>query len=243
VGQLLQYYGQRDANGTLLTEQDPLQGVSYFDVRVEAQRDGLLNALDTPAEVILFDLPGGVMHELAKVLDGNERPRALLKEYQRAGYRVTIVAVMTPILASIRTVQEAVSVFGEDADYLAVKNLAFGDEQEFVLFDGWVDDNHTPRGGKSKTVLLEHGGRILTMPRLLGRTYALLDLYHLTFTQAIEDRRLQLADRSRVYQWRAAFDDAIDPAADWLGIAPPGHDGPPARAGAPAGPRTEGAHG
>lgn len=217
VGQLIQYYGTRDATGALELEQDPLAGVGYFDIRAEGERDTLLNVLDTDTDRLLFDLPGGVVHELSKVMDMDSQPKTLLKEYQRSGYRVTVVVVMIPVMASVRTVQEAITTFGDQVDYIAVKNLAFGDSEDFVLFDGY-EINGERRGGKGKAALEQHQGVVMEMPRLSPRTYALLDLYNLTFAEAIDDTRLTRADRSRVYQWRESFYRNLESAADFLAI-------------------------
>ena len=219
VGQLLQYQGQRDTRGKLLIEQDPLHGCGYFDIRSEDDRDVLVNALALETPVIVFDLPGGVVHELAQVLDDGVQPTGLIDVYRHSGYAVTVVIVMTPVIASVRTVQHTQQTFGPDVDYVAVKNFAFGTPEAFVLFDGSDDAALALPVSQGKQALLEQGGAIIDLPELNRRTYALLDRYSLRFLDAVDDTRLPLADRQRVKQWVLQVREQLTPAQAVLGFA------------------------
>ena len=217
VGQLLQYAGSRGERGVLLHEQDPFQGCGYFDIYDPDERDQIVNALALEAERLLFDLPGGALTPLCQVLDAGDAPDGLINEYRHAGYRLTVVVVMTPVLASVRTVQNTIHLFGADVDYIAVRNLAFGDEDAFVLFDGVDDDDLKQPPSKGKQALLDGGGQVINLPALAPRTYALLDYYSLGFHAACHDERVPLADQARVRQWLERFKTAIGPVNKLLG--------------------------
>lgn len=205
VGQLLQYHGSRDEKGKLVLNQNAEIGVVPFDIRNASERDTLLNALDMGAETLLFDLPGGSMNEIADVL-GTGSASGVFEEYRREGYRVIVVIVITPLLASARSVNDAIKLYQDGPDYLAVKNLAFGDPEDFLLFEGYTDPaTGETRGGAGRTALLQHSGDVRELPKMNAATYALLDMYHLTITEALSDPRLPRADRSRVYTFRNAF--------------------------------------
>ena len=224
VGQLFQHHGLRDARGVLLARQDPCVGCGFFDIRADDDRDILLNALTTEPPVLLFDLPGGVVGELGKVVDGGDAPCGLFGEYRDRGYAVTIVVVMTPVQASVRTVQHSIDAFGTTVRYVAVKNLAFGAEDAFVLFDGCDQDGLRLPPSQGKQALLEHGGVIVAMPALEPRSYALLDIYNLGYIEAVRGHgpagTIPIADRVRVRHWLQEFDRRLTPARRLLGFAP-----------------------
>lgn len=219
VGQLLQHEGERDQHGDLKPLQDPLTGCAYFDIRDDDDRDILINALSLDAPLIVFDLPGGVVMELGKVIDEGALPDGLVGEYSRAGYAVTVVIVMTPVLASVRTVQTLLHCFIGGVDFVAVKNLAFGAIDDFVLFDGIASSTEQHPISKGKQALQERGGKIITLPALKSRTYALLDMYSLRFVDAINDERMPRADQMRVRQWLFHFGEGLASASVELGFA------------------------
>ena len=130
---------------------------------------------------------------------------------------------MTLVQASVRTVQESIASFGDAIDYVAVKNLAFGAEETFLLFDGCAQPDDPLPISQGKRALLERGGVIIHLPALPARSYALLDLYSLGYLEAVEGRglgaRMPLADRWRVRQWVLEFDAQLTPAHHLLGFA------------------------
>jgi hypothetical protein len=223
VGQLFQHEGLRDERGQLMAHQDPRVGCGFFNIRDDDDRDILLNALADRPPLILFDLPGGVVGELGKVVDHGAAPRGLLGAYQDEGYAITVVVVMTPVLASVRTVQDSITAFGDTIDYVAVKNLAFGAEDTFLLFDGCAQSDLQLPISQGKRALLEQGGVIIHLPALPARSYALLDVYSLRYLEAVEGRgigeRMPLADRIRVRQWVREFDAQLTQARHLLGFA------------------------
>lgn len=222
VGQLLQYEGARDRKGALLPRQDPRVGCGDFDIRDDDDRDILLNALADEPPVLLFDLPGGVVGELGKVLDEGDAPRGLFGEYRARGYAITVVVVMTPVKASVRTVAHSIEAFGDAVDYIAVKNLAFGNPEDFINFDGCDQEGIQLPVSAGKKALLAKGGLILHMPALDPRSYAWLDVWDLSYLEAIQGRRpgrrLPVAHQTRIRHWFGQFDDMLAPARARLGF-------------------------
>lgn len=108
--------------------------------------------------------------------------------------------------------------FGTLVEYVAVKNLAFGDRNEFVMFDGYTDGEGQRRGGAGKAALLEQDGLIMTFPKLMARSYSIMDQSDLTISDATHDKRVPLADRSRIFYWRKDVDKQLLIAAARLGI-------------------------
>lgn len=219
VGQLLQHEGTRDEHGQLIHQQDPFVGCDYFNIREDDDRDLLLNALSLNPPIVLFDLPGGVLGELGKVVDEGDYPHGLFAEYRDAGYAITIVIVMTLVMASVRTIQDSLEAFGDSVDYVAVKNQIYAGEDGFLFFDGCEQEDLALPPSQSKQALLDHDGVIITMPPLNPRSYALLDRHSLGYLDAIQGDQLPKADRARVRQWLKRFDEQIEPARQVLGFA------------------------
>lgn len=213
VGQLLQYHGSRTDN-RLDIEQDPRIGVGYFDVRDDKQRDELVNALGLEAEIILMDMPGGSVQEMAKVLGSNKRDnplasRALIRAYADNGYEVIIVVVISNVISSVRTVNETITLFGDEATYLVVKNEMFGDADDFVVFDGYEDALKKKRHGKGLESLLSVGGKVIVMPKMHAATYGIVDLESTPFSKINLIDHIPMADKMRVSGWLNNFAHAI----------------------------------
>lgn len=221
VGQLLQYYGERGENGRLIPNQDPVQGVFPFDIRDKVGRDNVINALDLDADVLLFDLPGGAVNILTTIIRAENGIQALVQEYRNAGVAITIVIVMSIVHASASNVVKTIHMFGPDVDYVAVKNLFFGEPEDFLFFDGFTDFQGNTIGGRGKALLQQHQGELITMPQLRGREYAFLDLYNLGFTQALKSPFLRRAERSNVFHFLEGFKRSLTMAETLFGIQEP----------------------
>lgn len=220
VGQLLQYHGKKDETGRYVP--DPINSVFPFDIRNDNQKDNILNILAThgeKADVILVDMPGGTIGTLGDI-DEYAGMSALVEEYQRHGYAITVVIVMSVVAASANNINKAVKTLGTDGiSYIAVKNLFYGNEDEFALYDGFEDEQTGEQiGGKGKALLEQSGGVTITLPKLRGKEYALMDYYSLTFTDAAQSKRLKLAEKHKIYNWIKAFRQSIIPAKHLLGM-------------------------
>jgi len=201
TGQLVQYYGTR-TNGVIDRVQNPIRGVSDFNIRRERDRDMLVNASELEADVILFDLPGGSVQELAEISgDG----RLVFETYRAAGFQVVVVIVITHMVAAVRTVLDSIDAFGDTARYVVVKNEGFAEPDEFVTFEGFADANGALRYGKARQAIDQVGGEVIHMPKLAASTYAKLDVDSIGYSSAISERRLFPADRLRVHVWLEKF--------------------------------------
>lgn len=234
TGSLVKAFGTRreDDHHKYTLAQDPFVGCGFFDARVFKSRATLVNALDLGADVLVYDLPAGVLNEMGMVYQpevaAEELPKAvkaLVDEYAREGYRITIAVVITPDEESIQTINAALRLFGGSVDYVVVRNIAAGpDPDDFRLFDGFNLDDGSAFGGKTKAKLLEAGGTVIDMPVLSRGTKCLLNAARLTPSSAIDDvdtgRKFGLTriDRSRVFQWREAADKVLDGVKPLLGL-------------------------
>ena len=211
VGQLLQFYGERDETGRL-QEQTPDRGVMPFLMTGGVKdRDALVNMIDYGKTVVLCDLPAGSITFIRQL----EHDVGLFDLVVQHGYRLTLVNVISPYRASTRTVSQMIELGGDRADYVVVENAWFGDQEDYLL---WYGGEGVPVS-KGKVMLEQRQGIALRMPRLEGRTCALIDAYNLVYSVAADDKRLTIADRSRVHRWLKAMDRELDKAGEVLGIA------------------------
>lgn len=201
VGQLIQYYGSRDANGALLKDQDAMSGVATFDVRQERERDEIVNALPAAkaakADILLFDLPGGAVQELKRIFGSTE---TLFEAVRRNGYEPVVVVVITPALKSAQNVKVIVNEFGSQVGkYVVVKNLAFSSGETFKHYDApRADDAGNPVPSEGKRTLHDAGGVEIVMPRLEPDAYWDLDAKSLGFTDAVRKKLVSYADELRI---------------------------------------------
>ncbi|WP_448205378.1 hypothetical protein [Azospirillum sp. sgz302134] len=202
VGQLLQFYGTRDADGALDQKQDGLSGVAYFSIQNERERDCAFDALDSGADRVLIDLPAGAILPLSEF----NNAVGLFDHARRQGYAVTIVNVITPMLASGRTVGLVLDRFEkiDGVSFVVVKNRLFGPED---------DDFERYDGSKGRGRLKERGGVEIDLPAMRMRTYSLVDEMNLRFSDATKDSRLKTVDRSVVHRWLERFDAEVQKAA------------------------------
>jgi hypothetical protein len=178
-------------------------GVTQLDVMETGGADRLLDDMESGvAPVMLVDLPAGA----GAALENFERETGFLEGATELGYKVTLVSVLSPVRDSVNALRVLMEEMGEMPRYVAVKNLHFGSDTQFELFDE----------SKVKQELLRRDGLILSLPKLFGETYSLVDNKSLTFRQASTD--LVMSQRRRVYQWLDLLDKELVKAGHVLGF-------------------------
>lgn len=192
VGKLLKRYGERDENGELLPQQNPLRGVGYFDARNPKARELLVGLVDVNAELVVVDLPGGSLSELADVVPGGLA--GLTRMYREYGWEPFIAVVITPAKICTEEVVEILPRLRESqAGIIVVKNFGPSgehhtapehlDDQEFFLFNG---DGGELSSGRGRALLREVGGRELFVPCVRSRSHTYVDARDLSFTAAAQ---------------------------------------------------------
>ncbi|HEY9828801.1 MAG TPA: division plane positioning ATPase MipZ [Stenomitos sp.] len=180
-------------------------GVTQLDVMETGGSDRLLDDMESEvAPVMLVDLPAGA----GAALEEFEKETGFLEGATELGYQVSLVSVLSPVRDSVNALRVLMEEMGEQAAYVAVKNLHFGSDVQFEVFDE----------SKAKQELLRREGLILSMPKLFGETFSLVDNKSLTFRQA--SQVLVMSQRRRVYQWLDALDRELVKAGPILGFEP-----------------------
>ena len=209
VGTSLRALGSRDTTGKLLAEQDPLVGAGKYSIRLDGQREELLNSLTTSASTIVHDQPGGALLDLAKVVDGGREGRfdTFLSMASVYGYGVTLLHLVTPDLSTIHSLGQYLKAFGGDANHVAVLNRAFGpDDDDFAV---WFNS-------RTRKDLLALGGRETNLPALKPSVLAKLDALHLPITVNIPHPKLTVAECGNLLAFRKAYEAELNLIADWL---------------------------
>lgn len=212
VGQLYQHYCKLDTDGNPATQK---AGDGVMTMRVtgaEKERDKLLAMLDYDLPVVLVDMPAASLTALAKF----DAEVGFFDELQRSGYRPTMVNVLSPFQSSTRTVQQMVELADKHADYVAVVNRWFGDDEDFYMWFGDGNGNPPSRG---RAMLPDFGGSEIDLPKLQAGVMVAIDDRMMRFSDAAADGSpLTRAQRSRLIRWMKDTDAQLDKVADKIGL-------------------------
>lgn len=181
-------HGSRDDDANLFT---PLEGVRHLDVRKDPE--SITETLDENADIILIDAPGGAVDFTGAfgTMD------AFKAEFKREGYEIILMLVINNEDSCAESVGKIMEIWGSDVTFVVVKNLAFGDKDAFIYFDG--EQAHELDNPAKK--LLEAGGKIIEFPALDPASFALQNRWKLPFRAAIE--RLEVEKENGSKRWRA----------------------------------------
>lgn len=218
VGKLLRRYGERDGSGALALSQNPLTGVGYFDARDPKAREQLIALVDEDADLVVVDLPGGSLKDMADVVPGGLS--GLTQLYREYGWEPWIVMVITTVRICSEEVVEALPRLKDSgANIVVAKNLgATGDHlsapaeldaNEFFLFNG---DGGVLSSGAGRRLLRELGGQELLVPCIRARSHTYVDAHQLPFSTAAqrkdEDKQYR-GDQRWIRSWLAGVDTAL----------------------------------
>ncbi|MDV3251993.1 hypothetical protein DevBK_11675 [Devosia sp. BK] len=209
IGTTHRALGSRDHSGKLLAEQDPLIGAGRYSLRLDSQREELLNSLATGTSTLVHDLPGGAMLDMAKVVDGGRDGRfdTFLSTVAAYGYELTLLHLVTPEISTMHSVAQYMRAFGGEARHVAVLNRAFGSDNED--FGVWF-------GSRTRKELLALGGREMNLPALKPSVLAKLDREHLPITVNIPHPKLTVSEGGNLLAFRNAFIAELNTIADWV---------------------------
>jgi len=155
-------------------------------ISLDLEEPGALDQIRNDLEynqLLLIDCAARSLHEL----DIWFQELGLLRQRQSLRLGITFVFVITPDKSCTAIMSDALDLFGHEADYLVVQNLAMG--RDFSIYE-----NSKLR----KRLLEEFHGKEITLPPLLERTVVLLDRHDIGFGAALTDSRVTVADRSRI---------------------------------------------
>ncbi|MBW4430074.1 MAG: hypothetical protein KME50_38485 [Nostoc desertorum CM1-VF14] len=127
--------------------------------------------------------------------------------------RVTIVVVISTIVDCINQLLELYSYCGDNVDYVIVKNLFYGEVEQFNFYDNSQKIKEIEQQVKAKS----HTFTSITMPKLAKKSYDYLDVKNMTFRQGIEQDEYPSVF-GRILSWLNNFQGQIKPIKDLFGI-------------------------
>lgn len=203
------YDGDPDNAQLFRFYQDQGKGVQKLSLDIQGQADRLLDEMEAnKAQVFLIDVAAGG----SKTLRDLETDIGLISQAADMGYGFTVVSVLSRIKDSVNLLKLTLEMTeGLPAQQVAVKNLHFGEGDQFLLFNQ----------SKTKERLAERGGVVVEMPALFSDTYETLDKQNLPFRTAVgaPSSVVPRAHRTRVHNWLKAVEAEIrDQAGEVLGL-------------------------
>lgn len=127
--------------------------------------------------------------------------------------QVTIVVVISTIIDCINQLLELYSFCGDRVNYVIVKNLFYGEAEQFTFYDSSKEIKEIEQQVKAKG----HNFTSITMPKLAKKSYDYLDVKNLTFRQGLEQDEYPSVF-GRVLSWLNNFKGQIKPTKDLFGI-------------------------
>jgi len=218
IGATLRVLGLRDDRGDLVDEQCAIQGVGYYQGRVEGERNMVLDCMASREPLCVHDLAGGLLGDLTRIIDEGASLDGFMAAIEAEGYRLTIVHVISPDVGSAQSVGRWLDLTEDHADQVAVVNLKHGKPPaDFPFWYGFVDAYGEKKGGKTRARLLSGGGVEIEFPALASGTFAKLDASNIAFSRAA-DVGLSVTERAQVVRFLKEFGDNLAPAKKFLGI-------------------------
>lgn len=219
VGGLVRVLGTREPDGRLADDQSAIEGVSYYNIRSEGERNTLLDCISTGEELIVHDLAGGSLADLMRIVDGGDGIDGLLAAFEEHGYRVTLLHLVSPEVGSSASVARWLELAGDRVDHVAIRNTRWGrSEADFPFWHGFTDGKGVQKGGKTRDKLLALGGVEIDLPSIPAGTFAKVDADNLPFSSAATDTALTITERAHVAKFIREFGAAIEPARPFLGL-------------------------
>ena len=218
VGGLARLYGTRADDGAIVEVQDPMDGVAFYDLRSDRERNVFLDSIAIDAGVILHDLPGGSTIDLQRIVDGGEGVSGLLDTFELHNTRMTLLHVVDNEIESAQSVGNHLDMFGGRVDHVAVLNMR--ECRGLADFPYWAgyEVAGVKRYGKAREKLLAMGGKEIMLPALPPSTRAKINAERLTFTRAKDAASLSITERAHVAKFLRDFSANLEPARKVLGL-------------------------
>lgn len=219
TGTAISRMGEREADGSISTEQSLAAGVPAIDLFDPAVRTVLFDLTETDDRFLILDGPAASLNMFENLTE-NLDARTWVAHNAACERDLIIMIPITPHLASIVAVGQAIDTFGTDAHYVVVRSMRGCTAADYVLWDApdFRDKFGRVVSGRSKARLAEVGGTVLDMPALNAAVLARVEALQLPFHEAILSPLLGAAERLSVRRWLEAWTRQLDLIRAPLGL-------------------------
>ncbi len=221
TGTTISKMGERDADGIIKEEQSLENGVPAIDLFDPDQRGQLLRLTQVEDRFLILDGPAASLNTF-RALTENLDARDFAQANADSGRELVVMIPITPHLAAISAVRDAIEMFGDQARYVVVRSMLGYKPNDYVLWDSpaFCDKFGRVVSGNSKAMLAEVGGIVLDMPTLNPKVLARAEALKLTFAEALHSPLLEVDERTSVRKWLNAWAGQLDLIRDPLGLDP-----------------------
>lgn len=219
TGTTISKMGERDGDGYIKQEQSLDRGVPAIDLFDPGQRGALFSLTEIDDRFLILDGPAASINTF-KSLTENLDAKDWVRHNEECGRDLVVMIPITPHLASIAAVPEAIAMFGDAARYIVVRSLLGCKPSDYVLWDAPEFRDRFGRmvSGRSRAMLEEAGGVVLDMPALNPGVLARAEALKVPFAEAIHPPLLDSAERISVRRWLETWAAQLDGARDMLGL-------------------------
>ena len=178
-------------------------GITCLRLNERSGADAIQDNLKTyKPSVSLIDLPAGAADYFEKMSEDI----FLFKGLERFGYKITTISVLGRVKDSVLQLKRLVDFCGDRVDYIVLKNLYWGNPENFTRYDN----------SKIRQTVLQLGGIELSFPELFEDIFDVIDDKDLTFREALENDILTVSNESRLFGWIEKAEAEFEKAADFL---------------------------
>lgn len=208
--QLLRFYGEQCNLEALDIFESGSIDIFFNDLRGKIFPKIVDGKQAQPEKLFVLELPPQSRRILQEFIERMEFLKILEEDYDT---RVTMVVVISRISDSVKQLINLYEFCDNKVDYLVVKNLFFGKEQQFTRYDKSEEVKNIKATLKSQNLKFYD----INMPDLIEHAYDHLDANDLTFRQGTEQIEYP-AVKGRVSYWLKDFKEQLKPVKGILGL-------------------------
>ena len=233
-------YGQKDADGELLEDQNPRVGVYQYNIRRPEQRKVLLDFCAFPYRRAITDLPGDCFRDLAGVADNGEEMTFLCAYFEKYGVDMVLFALINHLKETAVALTDIMNKF-QGATVIPIINLQYAStilpdgsplEADYPFYFGHHNRKGEIIGGNSRRACLEKNGGIeMYMPSIPSGAFSKFRASGKTLAEAtrLDNMDMSIADIAHIERCRQGWAKEMRKLSGILGFKAEEPAGEPAK--------------